>query len=87
MQVYVLGRLRVCQLANFVDLLNERLSNRASKSRHEVNDSLLEGKTARVNRVHSANLSHKFERTLPNLGVLMQTPLAGELSQLLVIGA
>lgn len=82
--------LRRCTLfkrTHFVDFGDERVTQRRPQSENEVDYTLLERRAARVDVVDPTDLNYQLKSALAHLGVLVQAPGAGELSELLVVSA
>ena len=71
--------------AYLVDLGDKWVSQRRSQSKNIVDDALFEGCSTRVNMIQSADLDDQFQSTLTHFGILMHTPLASELCDLLIV--
>ena len=73
--------------ANFIDLHDQWVSLRRSKSHDVVNYSLLERCSTRVHAVDATNFNYQFQGILSHLCVFVRNPLASELGQLLIVFA
>ena len=73
--------------ADFIDLGDERISQRRSEAEDEVDDSLLEWLASWVDVIESANLNYQLQGTLSHFRILVHAPLAGKLCHLFVVFA
>ena len=73
--------------ADLINFLDEGISYTVPKSKNEVNNSLFEWCSSRVNMVKSTNFHNQLKSALSHFSIFMETPLAGKLCQLLIVFA
>ena len=69
----------------FIDLFDQRISQRMSEPKNEIDYTLLEWLPSWVNMIQATNFHDEFESALSHFLCFMHTPLACKLCKLLIV--